>query len=162
MPDDESVDYSVQHGTPFRLLNFNASTDPSQKMTSGANSGNSYPDWAMLDLFYVPSSLLGYGSPYEVYAGAVSSTVKATFQIYTNYPTAVTYSNTSAVNNMFQYGTYGGATSGRINPNGAVVYTTNVNVPTPGHYPDGSASGPLPRNPCQPEPDGQFHERRGQ
>ncbi len=132
IPDDETLPYvpqpgqnlsQFQHGTPFRLLNFSPSTDASQTL-----HGASYPDWAMLDLFYVPSSLLSYGSPYEAYAGPVvtQSTLGSTF------PADVTYTNSSAVNNMYLYGTYGGATSGRINPNGAVVYTTNMNIPTPG------------------------------
>lgn len=137
MPDQDEtsgVPYTQQHGTPFRLFNLNSSSDASQ-----AIHGIQYPDWPMLDLFYVPSSLLSYGSPYESYAGASYAT--RTNNSYTNsdgstnaslYQLSVTYSNPNVVNNMYLYGTYGGATCGRINPNGSVVYTTNVNVPTPG------------------------------
>ncbi len=53
MPDDESVPLRKQHGTPFRTLNFAASTDPTQSL----GAGKSYPDWAMLDLFTVPAGL---------------------------------------------------------------------------------------------------------
>ena len=98
MPDDESVPYEQQRGTPFRLLSYR----PSQNQTN-------YPDWALLDLLYIPSTLTPYGSAY-------------------NPPTAVPLSN-NAVTNLAFFGTYGGATAGRINPNGAVIYTTNVNVP---------------------------------
>ena len=137
MPDtwpDTNVAYSSLHGTPFRLLNFNASSPSSLQQTQWPGSG-SYPDWAMLDLFYVPSSFLSPCSPYEVYAGtnytAVETDVGTTSGIF-NYAPQVTYLNTNVVNNMYLYGTYGGATSGRINPNGSVIYTTNANVPTPG------------------------------
>lgn len=137
MPDtwpDTTVPYSSLHGTPFRLLNFNASTDASQQ--TQLSGGLSYPDWAMLDLFYVPSSFLSPGSPYEAYAGtnyasALANNDGSSTGIYYYSPNN-TYSNTNAVNNMYLYGTYGGATSGRINPNGSVIYTTNVNMPTPG------------------------------
>jgi hypothetical protein len=135
MPDNDensspSVPYAQQHGTPFRLLNFNASTDSSQSVHS-----ITYPDWAMLDLFYVPSTLLSPGSPYEKFAGTNSVYLPNGINYSTNsvsYSPRPVYSNTNAVNNMLQFGTYGGATSGRINPNGAVVYTTNANIPTPG------------------------------
>jgi len=127
IPDDETVPYAQQHGTPFRLLNFNASTDVSQTI-----HGVSYPDWAMLDLFYVPSSLLGYGSPYETFAGRTTSVLTEATLGGNLYPTVLTYSNANVVNNMYRFGTYGGATCGRINPNGAVIYTTNANIPTPG------------------------------
>jgi len=100
IPDDESATYQTQHGTPFRLLNY----APSQ------NQG-SYPDWALLDLLYIPSTLIPYGSPY-------------------NPSTAPPMQNNAATNLAF-FGTYGGATAGRINPNGAVIYTTNANVPQP-------------------------------
>ena len=56
----------------------------------------------MLDLLYVPSTLSPYGGPYG------------------NAP------------NLLYFGTYGGATAGRINPNGSVLYTTDVNSPLPG------------------------------
>ncbi len=130
MPDDETVPYVQQHGTPYRLLNFAPSTSTTQSITHPSGTF-SYPDWAMLDLFYMPSSLLSFGSPYETYAGTNYSTVviAGTPSLYS---TQVAYSKTNVVNNMFLYGTYGGATSGRINPNGSVIYTTNVNVPTPG------------------------------
>ena len=37
--------------------------------------------------------------------------------------------NNNASTNLAVFGTYGGATAGRINPNGAVIYTTNVDNP---------------------------------
>ena len=108
IPDDETVDYSVQRGTPFRLLSFAPSTEPKNvfdhlvgQQTTRTGS-KSYPDWAILDLLYVPSTLAPYGGPY------------------------------GNATNLAYFGTYGGATAGRINPNGSVVYTTNVNSPRPG------------------------------
>ena len=104
IPDDESVNYTNQQGTPFRLLSYAPLNDPafpsSQKTTK--SSSEPYPDWAMLDLFYVPSILYSFGGPY---AGQT---------------------------NLAFFGTYGGATAGRINPNGVVIYTTNVNSPQAG------------------------------
>ena len=136
MPDSEAGNYSTWHGTPFRLFSFAPSTSASAQKVNGV----SYPDWAMLDLFFMPSSLVSYGSPYELFAGTNStSLVPNTYVPVTVPPTTnqyntpmITYTNTAAVNNMFLFGTCGGATSGRINPNGSVVYTTNANVPTPG------------------------------
>jgi hypothetical protein len=140
IPDDETQPYAQQHGTPFRLLNFGPMS--SQGGTSPAGvAGATYPDWAMLNLFFMPSSLLGYGSPYELFAGPVYAPVSTPVthviiagvnQTQAQNPMQVTYMNTNVVNNMFLYGTYGGATSGRINPNGAVVYTTNTAIATPG------------------------------
>ena len=101
MPDDESVAYEDQHGTPFRLLSFAPSTDTANQKTTWAGSA-SYPDWAMLDLLYVPSTLTPFGGSYQ------------------------------ASTNLTFYGTFGGATSGRINPNGTVIYTTDVNIPQAG------------------------------
>jgi hypothetical protein len=98
IPDNESAPYETQHGTPFRLLNY----APSQNQTN-------YPDWALLDLLYVPSTLIPYGSRYNP---------------STNLPM-----NNNASTNLAFFGTYGGATAGRINPNGSVIYTTNVNTP---------------------------------
>ena len=107
IPDDELVDYSLQKGTPFRLLSFAPSTEVNrsnplagQQTTSGLSEP--YPDWAMLDLLYVPSTLSPYGGPY------------------------------GDAPNLLYFGTYGGATAGRINPNGSVLYTTDVNSPLPG------------------------------
>ena len=54
IPDNEAVPYQSQHGTPFRLLSYAPST------LQGA-----YPDWALLDLLYIPSTLIPYGSPYN-------------------------------------------------------------------------------------------------
>ena len=111
IPDDESGDYSEQHGTPFRLLSFAPSYEPSssdplvgQKTTRSASL--SYPDWALLDLLYIPSTLAPFGSTYN--------------------PATATPSTNSVVTNLLYYGTYGGATAGKINPNGAVIYTTNT------------------------------------
>ena len=98
IPDNESAPYQTQHGTPFRLLNY----APSQNQTN-------YPDWALLDLLYVPSTLIPYGGRYNP---------------STNVPM-----NNNASTNLAFFGTYGGATAGRINPNGAVIYTTNVDNP---------------------------------
>ena len=95
IPDNESAPYQTQHGTPFRLLNY----APSQNQTN-------YPDWALLDLLYIPSTLIPYGGRYNP---------------STNVPM-----NNNASTNLAFFGTYGGATAGRINPNGAVIYTTNV------------------------------------
>ena len=83
------------------------STSANQVTAGGTITSQSYPDWAMLDLFYSPSSLLSYGSPYEAYAG------RTVTQVAPTQNTAVTYSNTSAVNTMYLFGTYGGATSGQ-------------------------------------------------
>ncbi|HSI85622.1 MAG TPA: hypothetical protein VK970_17705 [Candidatus Methylacidiphilales bacterium] len=49
IPDDLDVQLKDQKGTPWRCLNFSASTSESQ-----AVHGVKYPDWAMLDLFTVP------------------------------------------------------------------------------------------------------------
>jgi hypothetical protein len=101
MPDDENAAYQTQHGTPFRLLSFAPSTDAAnQKTTFGGSAA--YPDWAMLDLLYVPSTLTPFGGAYQ------------------------------ASTNLAFFGTFGGATAGRINPNGAVIYTTDVNTPQAG------------------------------
>ena len=107
IPDNEGLDYypapgedpsRVQHGTPWRLLSLGPcnSSDPNQTVHNV-----NYPDWAMLDLFYVPSCLNSFGGPYA-----------------TN-------------SNLASFGTYGGATAGRINPNGCVIYTTNTTNPAP-------------------------------
>jgi hypothetical protein len=115
-----------QHGTPYRCLNFNAASDGSQTLAVAGTTGNhSYPDWALLDLFTMPSTLLPYGGPYGYYQ----------YPNGTNAGTA-TWTAGSIMNgnptNMYYYGTWGGSTPGRINPNGAVIYTTNVTTPTPG------------------------------
>ncbi len=62
----------------------------------------------MLDLLYIPSTLAPFGSTYN--------------------PATANPSTNSAVTNLLYYGTYGGATAGKINPNGAVIYTTNAEV----------------------------------
>jgi hypothetical protein len=99
IPDDEvNVPYTLQKGTPFRLLSYAPSTEPANQRTTRSGS-QAYPDWALLDLLYVPATLAPDGGPYG------NST------------------------NLFFYGTYGGATAGRINPNGSVIYTTNAEVP---------------------------------
>ena len=100
IPDNETVAYQSQHGTPFRLLSFAPSTETANQQTTGPGS-QPYPDWALLDLLYVPSTLTPYRGAYQL-------------------STSLGY-----------FGTFGGATSGRINPNGAVIYTTNVTVPQP-------------------------------
>ena len=120
IPDDESEIYSQQHGTPFRLLSFAPSyeaSDPSdplvgQKTTRPGShplgESQPYPDWALLDLFYMPSTLAPYGSTYG--------------------PAIASPTTNSVETKLLYYGTYGGATAGKINPNGAIIYTTNVNV----------------------------------
>jgi hypothetical protein len=57
----------------------------------------------------IPSTLIPYGSPYN--------------------PSAAVPMNNNASTNLAFFGTYGGATAGRINPNGAVIYTTNADIP---------------------------------
>jgi hypothetical protein len=116
IPDDESGDYKTHHGTPFRLLSFapsyEASTaDPLIGQKTTHTDSRPYPDWALLDLFYIPSTLTPFGSTYN--------------------PATANPGTNSAVTNLLYYGTYGGATAGKINPNGAVIYTTNVNAPEP-------------------------------
>ena len=114
IPDDESVNYSQQRGTPFRLLSFAPSYEPrnpgnalvGQQTTN--NTSQSYPDWALLDLFYIPSTLAPYGSTYN--------------------PAVATPTTNAVETRLLYYGTYGGATAGKINPNGAVIYTTNADV----------------------------------
>ena len=113
IPDDESGDYTQQHGTPFRLLSFAPSTeastsDPLVGQQTTRSGSLSYPDWALLDLVYIPSTLAPFGSTYN--------------------PATANPSTNSAVTNLLYYGTYGGATAGKINPNGAVIYTTNTEV----------------------------------
>jgi hypothetical protein len=99
IPDDEvSVPYIQQKGTPFRLLSYAPSTEQTSQRTTRPGS-QAYPDWALLDLLYVPATLAPFGG---------------------------SYGNST---NLLFYGTYGGATAGRINPNGSVIYTTDVNVP---------------------------------
>ncbi len=83
-----------------------SSTDPLVGQQTTRGGSQSYPDWAMLDLFYIPSTLAPFGSTYNPRDG----------QPGTN----------AAVTNLLYYGTYGGATAGKINPNGAVIYTTNA------------------------------------
>jgi hypothetical protein len=108
IPDDEeTVPYASQKGTPFRLLSYAPSTDASMQTTTNAAS-ESYPDWALLDLFYIPSTLAPYGSAYgPPVPNPVTNTVET---------------------KLLYYGTFGGATAGKVNPNGAVIYTTNADV----------------------------------
>ena len=113
IPDDESGDYGQQHGTPFRLLSYAPSYEPSSSdplvgQRTTRSGSQSYPDWALLDLLYIPSTLAPFGSTYNPATGNPSTN--------------------GAVTNLLYYGTYGGATAGKVNPNGAVIYTTNVNV----------------------------------
>jgi hypothetical protein len=107
IPDDETVAYAAQRGTPFRLLSYAPSTETSSQRTINSASVP-YPDWALLDLFYIPSTLASFGSTYN--------------------PASATPGTNSAVTNLLYYGTYGGATAGKVNPNGAVIYTTNADV----------------------------------
>ena len=111
IPDDETTNYqyfpgntnvTLQHGTPFRLLSYAPVNDSAYATNQETGRSTApYPDWALLDLFYMPSIINAYGGPYADFT------------------------------NLAPFGTYGGATSGRINPNGSVIYTTNVNVPQP-------------------------------
>ena len=57
---------------------------------------------------YIPSTLAPFGSTYN--------------------PATANPSTNAGVTNLLYYGTYGGATAGKINPNGAVIYTTNADV----------------------------------
>ncbi|MBE2178930.1 MAG: hypothetical protein IAE97_00460 [Chthoniobacterales bacterium] len=112
MPDKtlDLVAYENQHGTPFRLLSYAPSGDSAQATAGGQN----YPDWAMLDLLYVPSTLAPYGSPYNPSTVNPGSAAAET-----------------AVARLAKFGTFGGSTAGRINPNGVVAYTTDVDTPDP-------------------------------
>jgi hypothetical protein len=122
IPDDETGPLQTQKGVPFRCLNFNSltSTDAPQSgaTTSYRSSGYLYPDWAFLDLFTTPSTLLPYNGPYGYYNTSGAWTAGS---VLNGNPT-----------NMYSYGTWGGSTPGRINPNGSVIYTTNASQPTPG------------------------------
>jgi len=115
IPDDESQPYQAQHGTPFRLLSYAPSTESTSQETTLASS-QPYPDWAMLDLLYVPSLLAPYAGPYGYYDP-------------NNNNQWTGYGNPGVLAN---YSTFGGSTPGRINPNGAVIYTTNSTIPQPG------------------------------
>jgi hypothetical protein len=123
IPDDESLPYAydpaqpgqeIQHGTPFRLLSFAPSyedrdpNDPLVGQQTTYGDSEPYPDWALLDLLYIPSTLAPFGSTYN--------------------PASASPSTNAAVTNLIYYGTHGGATAGKINPNGAVIYTTNAEV----------------------------------
>lgn len=123
IPDDEiTTSYKVQHGTPFRLVSYAPSTETaSQETTRAANAvmgpaSQPYPDWAMLDLLYVPSLLAPYGGPYGYY----DTNSPPVWQGYGNPGTLANYS------------TRGGSTPGRVNPNGSVIYSTNTTIPVPG------------------------------
>lgn len=65
MPDkeDDGKPLKEQKGTAFRMLNF-APSDSASQQTRG---GESYPDWAMLDLFTVPATLQPQGDPAPPY-----------------------------------------------------------------------------------------------
>ena len=121
IPDDETnTAYVNQHGTPYRLLSFAPSDtgiDSTDQKTSFSHS-QIYPDWAMLDLFYVPFFLNSYGSPYGFYD--LDTTTWNSSQVGGN-PSVLAH-----------YSTYGGSTPGRINPNGSVLYTTSVDQPLAG------------------------------
>ena len=82
-----SMSITNEVGTPWRVLNFSPSTATNQQ-TAG---GQSYPDWALLDLFTVPATL-------------------------------------QPLNGSYRNLTYGGATSGRINPNGAAIAPSSWNL----------------------------------
>lgn len=118
IPDNDAIatasQWQSEKGTPFRLLSFAPSSDTANQKTSLSTS-QPYPDWAMLDLLYVPSFLASYGGPYGYYDPPTSST-------WTGYGDP----NVLAANS-----TYGGSTPGRINPNGIFIYTTNANIPRP-------------------------------
>lgn len=85
MPDKQydSLPLLQQKGTPYRALNFAPSTHKSQQ----TDGGDSYPDWAMLDLFTTPAIFQPLGTP-----------LPSPLQL-----------------------TWGGATGGRINPNGQIL-----------------------------------------
>lgn len=79
-----------QHGAPWRALNM----APSNRSSQQTDGGDKYPDWAMLDLFYVPFL------PQKPYGPAVPDNP-----------------GPQPVRNL----TYGGATIGRININNPPV-----------------------------------------
>ncbi len=120
IPDDESLPYSptgltrsqYQHGTPFRLLSYAPSTESANQQTTKTGSAP-YPDWALLDLLYVPSTLAPFRGPYGYYD------IVGTLQGFGNPGVLAAFS------------TGGGSTPGRINPNGSVIYTTNTTIPQP-------------------------------
>jgi hypothetical protein len=120
MPDHnlDTAPYEEQKGTPFRLLSYAPVGDPAQK-TEG---GQGYPDWALLDLLYVPSILAPYGCPYPYSESTQYNSSK-------NDPGFE--KEDANVTRLAKFGTYGGSTAGRINPNGVVAYTTSVDTPDP-------------------------------
>lgn len=90
-------DTGTQAGVPFRCLSFAAPADPSQSQI---------PDWAMLDLFTVPAGM------WKTPASASTSATGA----------APDFAFGSFFGGDYIPFTYGGATSGRINVNGCVLY----------------------------------------
>ncbi len=93
-------------------MSYAPSTESASQETTKPGSAP-YPDWALLDLLYVPSLLSPYRSPYGYYD------IAGTWQGYGNAGV------------MAHFSTGGGSTPGRINPNGSVIYTTNVTTPLP-------------------------------
>ena len=114
MPDTPTpLTPALEHGTPFRLLSYAPISETANQQTTASGSA-AYPDWAMLDLLYIPSTLAPYGGPYGYYE---------TNSVWKGYGNPTVLANNS---------TGGGSSPGRINPNGVVIYTTNVTVPQPG------------------------------
>jgi hypothetical protein len=89
-------------GTPYRTLSF-AESGPSQR---------GYPDWAMLDLFTVPATL----QPVTDDAPAMTADSYRTLPAQNRKPS-------DGGGRLLEpiYLTYGGATSGRINPNAELI-----------------------------------------
>jgi len=58
-PEAEARPLREQKGTPWRMLNFSPSGAASQK----TDGGESYPDWALLDLFTAPAVFQPLGDP---------------------------------------------------------------------------------------------------
>ena len=110
IPDDESGDYSEQHGTPFRLLSFAPSTEPSSR-----------------DPLWPEDNTERRASPIRTGRCSICFTFLQPCPFWQHVqPSVANPSTNGAPTNLLYYGTYGGATAGKINPNGAVIYTTDT------------------------------------
>ena len=97
-------DTGTNAGVPFRCLSF-APIAPSPAPTGPlADSQKGIPDWAMLDLFTVPQGI--WRKPVSPWST----------------PASINWSFDRFFGGDYQLLTYGGATTGKININGAVLY----------------------------------------